>query len=296
MYDFKLQELQCFDAVVIHGGFEAAAKAMRRSHPAVFAAVAKLERQLGIVLFDRTGYRVRLTEAGRGFHGKARAVLLEMQGLRGYAAQLAMGTETELRVVIGDFCPSGPVLYMLSAFFAGHPNTRLHLSVEAVGGPAERLLDGEADLIFHGIDKRSPGLDWIDLGKVRFVPVAAAGFLPHVTSKLRPEDLRPFTQAVIRDTARHSAAEDHFVIEGAHQCTVPDHATKKEVIVQGLAWGHLPDFMIEEELCDGRLVRIASRHFPGSVEELVAARRADVPHGPVAQALWQHIASRLTDR
>ncbi|MBF2952519.1 LysR family transcriptional regulator, partial [Pseudomonas aeruginosa] len=50
MHDFTLHDLQCFDAVVDAGGFQAAAQRLHRSHPAVFAAVARLERQLGLVL------------------------------------------------------------------------------------------------------------------------------------------------------------------------------------------------------------------------------------------------------
>ena len=49
MSEFTLHDLQCFDAVVRVGGFQAAATQLHRSHPAVFAAVAKLERQLGLV-------------------------------------------------------------------------------------------------------------------------------------------------------------------------------------------------------------------------------------------------------
>jgi DNA-binding transcriptional LysR family regulator len=292
MHDFTLQELQSFDAVVAHGGFEAAARALHRSHPAVFAAVAKLERQLGIALLDRSAYRVRLTEAGRAFHHRARAILHEMQGLRRFATQLAMGQESMLRIVIGDFCPAPPLLAHLSRFFARHAGTRLHLALEAVGGPVERLLDGEADLIVHGVDRHDTRLESIVLGKVAFVPVMAPGFLATTRKHLRPDDLRASTQAVIRDTARRAPGKDHFLIAGAHQCTVPDQATKKEVILHGLAWGHLPRFLVEKELRSGKLVSIAGKHLPGSVETLVAARRADVPHGPVAQALWQQIAAQ----
>src|SRR5688500_5297998 len=118
MTDFTLHELQCFDAVVTHGGFQAAAERLHRSHPTVFAAVAKLERQLGLILLDRSGYRVRLTEAGQAFHVKARFLLHEADELQTYAAQLAMGEETELRVVLGDLCPLPPILLLLSRFFA----------------------------------------------------------------------------------------------------------------------------------------------------------------------------------
>ena len=69
----------------------------------------------------------------------------------------------------------------------------------------------------------------------------------------------------------------------------PDQNVKKEVILQGIAWGHLPRFMIERELTDGMLLSIASRSMPERVDELVAARRSDRVHGPVAERLWNHI-------
>jgi DNA-binding transcriptional LysR family regulator len=182
------------------------------------------------------------------------------------------------------------MLALLSRFFAKCPGTRLHLYYEAVTGPSERLLDDEADLILHRVDKSDPRIEWIDLGEVPFVPVVARGYLPFPISRsIRPEQLRDFTQCVIRDTARHSAPSNYFMIEGAHQCTVADHLMKKEVILQRLGWGHLPQFLIDADLRKGRLQSIAGRYLPGSVEELVAARRSDRPHGPVANRLWNYI-------
>lgn len=64
---------------------------------------------------------------------------------------------------------------------------------------------------------------------------------------------------------------------------------KKEVILQGLGWGHLPEFLIARELSDGRLRALTGRYLPGHVEEVVAARRSDRPHGPVAQRLWRYL-------
>ena len=290
MNGFTLHDLQCFDAVVRTGGFQAAAAALHRSHPAVFAAVAKLERQLGLSLLDRSGYRVRMTEAGQSFHRKAQAVLREMEDLRTHAAQLAMGEESELRVVIGDLCPRPQVLGLLGRFFAQTPRTRLHLHFEAVTGPWERLFDGDADLILHGVDKNDTRVEWVDLCKVPFVPVVAKDFLPFPISRaIRPEQMRDYTQCIIRDTARHSAPRDYYLIEGAHQCTVADQLMKKEIILQGMGWGHMPRFLIEEELHKGQLLSIAGRYLPGSTEELVAARRRDRPHGPVANRLWDYI-------
>jgi DNA-binding transcriptional LysR family regulator len=291
MLAYTLHELQCFDAVVRRGGFQAAAESLHRSHASVFAAVSKLEEQLGLRLLDRAGYRVRLTEAGESFHRKSQSLLREAEELRAHAAQLAMGEEAVLRVVLGDLCPLPQVLGLLSRFFAQCPHTRLHLQFESITGPLGRLLDGEADLIVHRVAKSDTRLEWIDLGPVALVPVVAPGFLPFSpTASITPQQMQGLTQCVLRDSGDAPPAEGHYVIDGAPQCSVPDPLMKKELVLQALAWGHLPRFMIESELQSGALLSIAGRHLPGVVEDLVAARRRDRPHGPVANRLWEHLA------
>ena len=293
MIGFTLHELQCFDAVVRTGTFQAAGELLHRSHPSVFAAVAKLERQAGVALLDRAGYRVRLTDAGRSFHRRVGVLLREAQELHTHARQLAMGEEAQLRVVLGDLCPLGPVLELLGGFFAQAPATRLHLQFETVTGPWERLLNDEAELMVHRAPAGDLRMETIALGRVALVPVVAPGFLPDGADAgpLTPRQLQGRTQCVVRDSAREPQAQDHFLVEGALQCSVPDHLMKKELILRGMAWGHLPRFLVEDELRSGKLRSIAGRHFPGVVEELVAARRSDRPHGPVAQRLWALLAS-----
>ncbi|CDX19249.1 Transcriptional regulator [Mesorhizobium sp. ORS 3324] len=296
MYDLKLHDLRCFDAVASEGSFQAAAVALNRTHPSVFAAVARLEEQLGLTLLDRSGYRVSLTEEGRLFHGRAQLALRELGHLQDYADQLASGEETVLRVVMGDVCPRPRILGLLSSFFAERTRTRLHLEYEAISGPLERLMDAEADVIFHRANPSDPRLERIDLCQVRFIPVVAPGFLPFDDGQeVTPEAMRPFTQCVIRDTARRPSPENFFVIDGAHSCSTPDHMMKKELILHGLAWGHLPAWLIEDELRDGRLISIAGRHIPGRTETVAAVRRRDRPHGPVAEALWLFLQAQGRD-
>lgn len=287
-----LQQLACFDAVAAAGSFQAAADRLGRSHPAVFAAVRALEAGLGLALLDRSGYRVRLTDAGRSVHERARVLLAEATALRTLASQLAMGAETDLSVVIGDLCPVPDCLRLLQGFFATVPATRLHLQAEAISGPWERLLDGEADLILHHIDKADPRLEYVDLGHVRVVPVVAPGFLPGPPpDDLAPEHLRDRVQCVIRDTARRLPPRDYYLVEGGRRWTVGDQMTKKQIVLQGMGWGHLPDFLIADELASGTLLALTGPHFRGGGVELVAARLRQRPHGPVAQQLWRHLGA-----
>ena len=288
--NFTLQELACLDAVVSEGSFQAAAARMKRSHPAVFAAVRKLERGIGVTLLDRSGYRVTLTEAGRTFHRRAAELLGHALALDDLVHQLAQGVETDLRIVIGDLTPTTPVLRLLKSFFADRPQTRLHLHFEALGGPWERLLDGEADLIVHHIDPADTRFEHSDLLQVTLVPVAAPGFLPfRPTRTLTPEQMKPLMQVIIRDSATQSK-HDYFLIEGAPSRTVADQQTKKELILEGMGWGHMPLHLVEHELRLGQLISLEGRHFKCRRVDIVAARLRGRAAGPAATALWNMLS------
>jgi DNA-binding transcriptional LysR family regulator len=290
-----IHQLLCFDAVVTEGSFQAAAEKLLRSQPTVSSSVKNLETQLQLSLLDRSGYRVTLTEAGRSFHQRARVLLQEVRNLRNHAAQLAMGEESELRVVIGDLCPLPEILGLLRRFFDGCPGTRLHLHFEAIAGPWQRLFDDEADLILHHIDKADMRLEFIDLFTVPVVPVVAPNFLRFPISRsISPEQMRDYVQCVIRDTARGSVPKDYFLVEGARSWTVSDQLMKKELILQGMGWGHMPKHLIAQELRERRLLAITGKYFKGGQAELVAARRRDVPHGPIADKLWRYMGEQAT--
>jgi DNA-binding transcriptional LysR family regulator len=295
-----IHQLLCFDAVVTEGSFQAAADRLHRTQPTVSTSVKNLETQLQLALLDRSAYRVTLTEAGRSFHLRARVLLGELQKLRHHAAQLKMGEESELRVVIGDLCPLPEMLGLLRRFFDGCPSTRLHLHFEAIAGPWQRLFDGEADLILHHVDKADTRLEFIDLFKVKLVPVVAPNFLRFPISRsISPDQMRDYVQCVIRDTARDSmpshTLRDYFLVEGARSWTVSDQLMKKELILQGMGWGHMPKYLIEQELRDARLLPITGKYFKGGQADLVAARRLDQPHGPIAEKLWRFIAEEVAN-
>ena len=71
----ELRQLEYFAAVAEHGSFTAAAAHVHTTQPNISAQIRTLERELGSVLFDRTGRTVRLTEAGRAALPAARDTL-----------------------------------------------------------------------------------------------------------------------------------------------------------------------------------------------------------------------------
>src|SRR5215469_2360755 len=101
--------------------------------------------------------------------------------------------------------------------------------------------------------------------------------------------MRGYVQCVIRDTARRPAPRSYYLIEGARRWTVSDQLMKRELILQGMGWGHMPRFLIEQDLREKRLINIAGRHLKEGRINVVAARRRETPHGPIADRLWRYI-------
>ena len=101
--------------------------------------------------------------------------------------------------------------------------------------------------------------------------------------------MRDYVQCVIRDTTRHTPPRDYFLVEGARSWTVSDQLMKRELIVQGMGWGHMPTYLVDEDLRDGRLLDISGKYLKGGETQVVAARRREAPHGPVAGRLWRYI-------
>jgi len=288
MMNITLQQMLALDAVVNQGSIQAGARFLNKTHPSVITVLKKLEDALGFALFDRSGYRSVLTDEGKKFHKSVKQILGDMDELKNQAMHLRGGEEGELNIVVGDITPLPDALAVLRTFSKAHPYTRLNLFFGNLFGPNELLLDGNADLIIHHIDKADARYEYRDFCKVQVVPVAAPGFLNSpVSSALRYDDLKGHTQCIIRDTSIHSEKLNRFVLNDVPHLTVGDQYTKKEVIVQGMGWGHMPLFLVEEELNNGKLISIAGKHIKGIKREIVIARLSAPEKGIMAQRLWQ---------
>ncbi|MBA5638360.1 LysR family transcriptional regulator [Duganella sp. LX20W] len=290
MSEPTILQLQCFVALAEQGSFAAAAERLHRTHPTVHAAVKALEQQLGLVLLDRGGYRVVLTPEGASFLPRAQLFLREYAELRRGAMQLANGEEPELRIVIGDLCPLPATMALLAPFFAARPGTRMTLFAEAISGPWERLARGECDLILHHRDQPSPRYESLPLYTVKLLPVAAPAFLRGLGGgPPGPQQLRGAMQCVIRDSSSRPGEANYHLLDGARTCSVPDQAMKRELILQGMAWGHMPLHLVRDDIAAGRLLSLEGEHLPATTLEHYATRRRDTAHGPVARALWAHL-------
>ena len=77
----ELEQLRIFTALCEAGGFSAAARRMYKSHSSVSRAVSALERELGVMLCERTRSSFTLTEAGKRLYEGAVVLLKEADAL-----------------------------------------------------------------------------------------------------------------------------------------------------------------------------------------------------------------------
>src|SRR6187549_2620947 len=141
-----IDQLRVFRAVAEAGSFSAAARAMHRAQSAITYAVQKLEDQAGTELFDRSGYRPVLSEAGRALLPRATRILDELAAFGDQARGIAGGLEPEVSLVVDAMYSMPRLVRVLAAFQRQFPSVQLRMGAETLGATAQALLDGHADL------------------------------------------------------------------------------------------------------------------------------------------------------
>jgi DNA-binding transcriptional LysR family regulator len=94
----ELRQLRYFVTVAEELHFGKAAERLNIVQPAVSQQVARLERELGLALLDRSSRHVRLTGDGERMLPEARAVLAAVDRATDVAAKLASGSSGRLRI------------------------------------------------------------------------------------------------------------------------------------------------------------------------------------------------------
>ncbi|MGD0294650.1 MAG: LysR family transcriptional regulator [Terracidiphilus sp.] len=122
-----LDEWEILHAVVQLGGFAQAAEQLNRSQSTISYAIARLQEQLGITLFEQKGRKAHLTEAGRVLLADAEHHLTGFHQLEHRARSLASGGQSEIRVSVDTIFPNERLFAALAEFARSFPYVHLKL-------------------------------------------------------------------------------------------------------------------------------------------------------------------------
>ena len=143
----ELRQLRYFVTVAEELHFGRAAERLNIVQPAVSQQVARLERELGLKLLDRSSRHVRLTGDGERMLREARTILAAADHATGVAAELASGRAGVLRIGtapgLRDRLERG-----LAALRASTPDLEIKLSSGAAADHLDALRSGDLDAAF----------------------------------------------------------------------------------------------------------------------------------------------------
>ena len=290
-----LDQLRTFVAVVDSGSFRSGAAKLSRVQSAVSHAIANLEAQLGLALFDRSGHRPVLTLEGKALLTNARDILLRVDAMRARARGLGEGVELELSLVVDTLFPTAWIGAALKAMRRDYPSVAIRLAFEPLGGPLAALLAGRSTLaVTTGESFRDPRVALQALGSIEIVAVAAAEHALATRADdqaIEVAELADHLQIVQVDPTTLSKGRD-FGVLSPQTCRVGSQDTKHAMILAGLGWGRLPFWQVDRDLREGRLVRLHTKDLGrhariGTVAYL--AHRLDEPLGPAARAFGRAI-------
>ncbi|MFV0454056.1 MAG: LysR family transcriptional regulator [Pseudomonas sp.] len=297
--NLTLDQIRTFVTVADSGSFRSGAARLLRVQSAISHAIANLEAELGLKLFDRSGYRPVLTAEGQALLANARDILLRADAMRARARALGAGVELELSLVVDTLFPIDSVAEAITKVCAEYPSTNFRLESQPLGGPLAALDNRRCTLaILVGDDFRSARIAQEAIGSVRQIAVVHADHSLAQLGENTPlglPDLASHQQIVLIDPSPLSEGRT-FGVLSPYTCRVNTQDAKLALIRAGLGWGRLPEWQIQDDLQAGRLVRVGVTDLGRNSQveyEAYLAHRLDEPLGPVAQAFRQALMEQI---
>ncbi|MEZ0495541.1 LysR family transcriptional regulator [Sphingomonas sp. IW22] len=263
----RARALALFAAIIEHGSFSAAGRALAMSPSAVSRAVDRIEERLGVRLLLRSTRALTLTAEGQAYFQAARRILTDLDDAEQRIADQG-APRGRLRVSAalshGRLC----VVPLLDRFVALYPDILVDIAL------TDALVDvaaGEADVAVRFGPLPDSSLTARKLGETRRVIVASPDYLARFGEPETPEDL--LRHNCLNFNFRRAEPVWPFLRKGRHfSLTVTGNLeanngeTLGQLAAYGLGIARVGTFSVARELSDGRLTPILERFNPGDVE------------------------------
>ncbi|EKO3445686.1 LysR family transcriptional regulator [Vibrio fluvialis] len=267
-----LEALHILDAIDRRGSFAAAANELNRAPSSLSYQIQKLEQDLDIMIFDRSGHKANFTDAGKLILERGRAILSATEKLVNDATLLANGWELDITVAFDGIIPIANFFPLVEAL-GNVSKTRIRLQEEILAGSWESLATDRADLLIcPRIETLPQDVKAETLGEMEMVWVAASNHYVHKRTGEFDEEARQKYRAIaIADTARDQPAMSVNILQKQPRLTVTNFNAKCQALVNGLGIGTLPKHVAEPLIAEGKLKKIEGSQ--GAKMEIIMAWR-----------------------
>jgi len=273
---YSLESLLAFVESADQGSFSAAARKLRKSQSTISIAIANLESDLGVSLFDRTGRQPMLTEEGHQILAQVRGVLTACERLDSVAARLDAKIEPRLSVVMSDIYNFVFRRDVMGQFAARFPQTVLQCGPSEGTDVINLIQDERAHLGIVAAQPNYPPAVRV----ARLALEAEFGLyvgVGHPLAKGRIiglDEMKSVRHLCLKTYSEESAPQPN-------SWSAPDYLSILDLAVQGFGWAELPRALVQRF---GReeLVELKASGYPRKVgvDVIWSCRK---PLGPAGQ-------------
>ena len=202
-----------------------AAEILQTDQSTLSRKIARLEKELGVPLFERIGRSIRLTQAGRRFVGRAERLLGDLRDAVDEAAGTISAESGEVRVGFLHTVGARWLPERLARFLNAHPGVRFVLEEGTTAEVVAGLLDGRFDVgILGPPPQNAPELLVVPLFRERVSVVVPSGHRLVGRSSVTLHDIaeeplilprsRSGLRRVIDDAFARQGLPEHVAYEG----------------------------------------------------------------------------------
>lgn len=279
-----LNDLYYFAAVVDHGGFAAAERALGIPKSRLSRRISALESELGVRLLQRSTRRFAVTDVGTSVHRHAQSMLAEAQAAREAVDRLSAEPRGSVRVSLPVSMAQQQMPRLLPEFMALYPKVRVQLIVS----------NRRVDVINEGVDvairvrsklDEDGSLVMRSFGQIQELLVASPTYLDRAGRPQAPEELADHvTLSISEDEARqrwelHGPEGEVRRIELQPRVTGFDFPMMQTMAENGIGITLLPETICADAVRSGKLeVVLPQWRLPQGIAHAVfASRRGMLP-------------------
>lgn len=276
---YSPEAMEAFATAAALGSFSAAARQLRKSQSTISMAIANLEADLDLTLFDRTGRLPVLTPAGRRVLAHVQEILAASERLEALSLRLSDKVEPRLTVVLSDTYGQSDHLELMQEFERRYRDIELECLIAEGPDVIDLLQSGRAQLAVTAAEASYPGA----IASARLEQPTRMGVFVARAHPLAAIDSPSAEQLA----ATRQIYLNSYVGGGSRPLglawSAPSYLMLLELTQQGFGWAELPDWLVRQYAGD-TLVELTPRGWPRllPVDALWSRRN---PPGPAGQWL-----------
>ena len=295
MHPNVLEQLRIFREVVGAGSFTAAANNLGKAVSAVSYAIANLEAQFQLRLFDRSGYRPELTEAGRTLYQDALIVFRRLERMQARIDGIKEEDAPRLTIAHDLQAPTSILAAALEALKQEYPHIDVHLTTARSADLTEALQ--RADLVFGALLDTAgyEGIDGREVGAIDAIMVCAPTHPLTRLNEMQLADLEEHTQLVLID-ALPSPGGETMAIHTTDYWSADRLDMFIAMLRQGGLWGWALREQVEEHLARGELVELTTPSVRTANRRFAVAWPVKKPGGAGVRRFIELLAEAFAER